>query len=237
MQKATSQARKAQIIRNFDRHAQSYESYAQHQAFVAQKLADLLPQSLPKRAKILEVGCGTGLLTQHLLNKYPQAQFHITDIAPAMLEKARQRCAGHQAEVHFSQMDAEHLTCDTNYDLIISSLCLHWCENPLSALQNLAARGPAYYSVPGPDNFKQWHELTGTQMPPVSWPAIVAEDHTQQSYSSSKEFLTMLHKTGVMTLPSSAQNLAPQALKQALKAFDAAQDKAVTWHVLYGVMA
>jgi malonyl-CoA O-methyltransferase len=47
--------------------------------------------ALGQYPRVLEIGCGTGFLSEALLARLPAASLTATDIAPAMLERARQR--------------------------------------------------------------------------------------------------------------------------------------------------
>ena len=71
------------VAETFAAHVGEYERSARLQAQSAEKLAGHLPEL--DDAKILEIGCGTGFLTQHLLERYPDADFLITDLAPEMV--------------------------------------------------------------------------------------------------------------------------------------------------------
>ncbi len=79
----------------FNRAAGSYEKYAQVQESMANTLSQF--KGWPEfdghfkgdGLRILEMGCGTGLLTRKLLARFPDAAMAATDIAPAMLEVAR----------------------------------------------------------------------------------------------------------------------------------------------------
>lgn len=53
-------------------------------------LNDFLP-TLPSRARILEVGCGTGICTDALRDFYPEAEIRGLDQSPEMLSLFRQR--------------------------------------------------------------------------------------------------------------------------------------------------
>ena len=56
----------------------------------ARRLAeDIARLDLPPRPRILEIGCGTGLLTRELARRLGPADWTLTDISPAMLEIAR----------------------------------------------------------------------------------------------------------------------------------------------------
>src|ERR1022692_3323511 len=76
-------------------------------------------------AAVLEVGCGTGQLTERLAS----SGFRLTaiDIGASMIAAARQRLAG--AEVSFQVTSFEDLAAvDASFDLVISSAAFHWID-------------------------------------------------------------------------------------------------------------
>ena len=75
--------RVAAVTAAFDASAPSYEAHAGVQRDVAARLARLLPDLA--RPRVLELGCGTGLFSRHLVARYPEGRFVLTDAAPAML--------------------------------------------------------------------------------------------------------------------------------------------------------
>ncbi|GEM_PF-871231 len=77
----------------FDRAAATYGEQAQIQSMMAETLIGLLPAAgvspSGESAGILEMGCGTGLLTRRLRERFPDTALIATDAAPRMLEAAR----------------------------------------------------------------------------------------------------------------------------------------------------
>lgn len=74
---------------------------------------------------ILEVGCGTGQLTEPLA----RSGFRLTaiDIGPSMIAAARRRLAG--AQVSFRVTSFEDLAAaDASFDLVISGAAFHWID-------------------------------------------------------------------------------------------------------------
>lgn len=87
----------------FDRAAARYEAGARVQAHMAEVLLDLWGDR-PEPSRVLECGCGTGLLTRALRARFPGAALAATDASPAMVEIAR-RTEGLES-VTFGILDA-----------------------------------------------------------------------------------------------------------------------------------
>jgi ubiquinone/menaquinone biosynthesis C-methylase UbiE len=74
---------------------------------------------------VLEVGCGTGQLTEHLA----RFGFRLTaiDLGPAMITAARRRLAG--SAVSFEVASFEDFAApDASFDLIVSGTAFHWVD-------------------------------------------------------------------------------------------------------------
>lgn len=75
--------------------------------------------------KVLDLGAGTGLFSQHVFGKYPSARFVLCDIAPKMLDIARTRFQKYQTQFDFVVEDYRHFQAEEKFDLVISSLSIH----------------------------------------------------------------------------------------------------------------
>ena len=74
---------------------------------------------------VLEIGCGTGQLTERLAAL--GVRLTAIDIGPALLDAARRRLAG--ADVSFQLAPFEDLRADdASFDLIISGAAFHWID-------------------------------------------------------------------------------------------------------------
>lgn len=114
------------IATAFSSAAQTYEPSAFLQREVANRLCDRVRMQALTVEAILDLGSGTGYLTQQLAAQFPQAQLIALDLAWGMLQYAKQR----QADVDYLCADAEALPlASASLDLICSSLVLHWCPD------------------------------------------------------------------------------------------------------------
>lgn len=74
-----------------------------------------------KGAKLLEIGCGPGNITQYLLSKRPDFDIFGIDIAPNMIELARKN----NPAANFAVMDTRDLhSLNTKYDGVVVGFCL-----------------------------------------------------------------------------------------------------------------
>ncbi|MGE8620478.1 MAG: methyltransferase, partial [Achromobacter spanius] len=132
--------RNARVGARFGAAAHRYEDHAPIQRITAERLAsDIACLRLPARPRILEIGCGTGLLTQALARRLGEADWTITDISPAMLAAA-QRGPKLPGTTRFQLLDGEHpQALEGEYDLICSSLAVQWFTDLNAGLGRLAA--------------------------------------------------------------------------------------------------
>ena len=135
------------LARHFSASASRYDASATVQRQMAEELcADLaaaVPSARrpsgprPSAPRILEIGCGTGFLTERLADNFPDGHIVAVDLAPGMLEVARRRLAGRA--VRFICADAETLELSERFDVIVSSATFQWFAHPQESLRRLAS--------------------------------------------------------------------------------------------------
>jgi malonyl-CoA O-methyltransferase len=117
------------IKESFNRAATSYDEAAVLQREVGKRLLERLDLVKLVPATILDVGCGTGIITIPLLKKYRKANVIGLDIAYNMLTIARKRVPWLRT-LHCLCGDAEALPLvDSSCELLISNLTLQWCAD------------------------------------------------------------------------------------------------------------
>lgn len=124
------------LLPRFDRAAAGYHAAAGIQARVADQLMADLPPGEPGR--ILEIGCGSGLLTERLAARYPGCPLDAMDLSPAMVREAARRLAGAPGVSCFAG-DIRRLRRRARYDLAASSSALHWAAPLETAIRRIAA--------------------------------------------------------------------------------------------------
>ena len=77
---------------------------------------------------ILDLGAGTGLLSQFVRQWYPDAHIVLADLSEPMLAKARTRLAG-DSNVTFEVTDYTTAPINGTYDSIVSALSIHHIDD------------------------------------------------------------------------------------------------------------
>jgi malonyl-CoA O-methyltransferase len=234
--------RSAQVAESFNACAESYERHAGLQRAVADRLALLLPTL--ERPRVLELGCGTGLFSRHLVKRYPDGHFILTDAAPAMIAECRRNLAlVHPPRVSYEVMDAGEAGGHAELDLIVSSMTLHWLADPAASLERLrpllAPRGIMLYATLGHKSFAEWRAvLTSLSLPSglvdiQRLPGVVEEEHLTPD-NDSLSFLRRMKAVGGLTPRDGYAPLSPGSLRRAVRLADNRFGGRITWHIIYG---
>lgn len=84
-----------------------------------------------RRAKLLDIGCGTGDLMCNIFRRKPDWKIYGIDISTAMLRQARQK----NKQLILRKGDVHHLPFpDNTFDIVTNTISFHHYENPLKAL-------------------------------------------------------------------------------------------------------
>ena len=107
-------------------------------------MLELMPldRSLPLR--VLDLGCGPGLMARRILGEYPQAQLTLIDLTTEMIDVCRSRLEGFNG-VTYRVADFRTDDFGKGFDVIVASLSLHHLElsdRPAFARRALRALAP-----------------------------------------------------------------------------------------------
>jgi trans-aconitate 2-methyltransferase len=89
---------------------------------------------------VLDAGCGSGRVTEQLLERLPDGRVIAVDAAPSMLVEARNRLARFAGRVEFVECDlGRPLTVHGPVDAVFSTATFHWVPDHDALFRNLAA--------------------------------------------------------------------------------------------------
>jgi malonyl-CoA O-methyltransferase len=244
---------KARMIRAFG-DADRYDSYAEVQRRVAEALARRIGP-LPEGARILELGCGTGFLADAAAPIPADADWLMTDVSPAMVERSRSRF-GTLPGYRFAVVDAEQPRFEPPeiaFDRIVSSLAAQWFVDLEGTLERMFALlkpgGLLLLSTLAGDTFAEWRAAHGTHGLAAGTPcypdrsafeamriggqqAEVAMDRFSASYRDGRDFLRTLRAIGAGTPRAGHKPLTPGAMRNVLRSFEAT-GATVTYEVAF----
>lgn len=234
--------RKQRISDAFGAAVDRYDDHAGPQRAAASLVADLAQRQRPDGVKrILEIGCGTGLLTRHIQARWPTAELVVTDISPEML--ARTAKGGFVAGT-FLAMDGEAPPFEGEwFDLILSSLAFQWFDDLGEGIARLfrllRPGGSLIFSTMGQGSFAAWrqaHAACGVTPGVPVYPsladlrallshyddAFAFDEDYALSCRGAKGLIAHLKGIGAVVPSEGRQPLGPRDLRRVMMTFDQA---------------
>ena len=172
------------IQQHFNHAAPSYDDAAILQKTVAERIDERLELTTIEPKTILDLGAGTGLLTEKVIRRYPNAQLFAVDLSPSMLNIATPRFTAPRWPALNTKVNQFLQNCkltkalatrtgaiainadvyqlpfaDNSVDLIVSNLMLQWCDDLDSVFAEfrrvLRSEGLLMFTTFGPDTLKE----------------------------------------------------------------------------------
>ena len=84
-----------------------------------------IPYGRDAAIRVLDLGAGTGLLSDMVARAFPQASISLVDLSPGMLEVARRRFAGEPSRFDLRVMDYTREPLPGRYEAVVSALSVH----------------------------------------------------------------------------------------------------------------
>ncbi|HKK47276.1 MAG TPA: methyltransferase domain-containing protein [Balneolaceae bacterium] len=252
---------KQKIASRFGEAAPYYDRNAVVQRKVAERMiASLEPWTgiLPS-GPIIELGCGTGFVTEGLLKLYKEEgrEIQATDLSEKMVDFCQKKFRGYD-QLSFRVQDAEDQppVNEPFYSMAISGFSAQWFKDPAQTLARwLEATKPGgllLVSFPGEDSFPEWREncrelglpFTGNTLPNVEemvikmslGPAQVDyyEDTITQTFDDARDFFRQLKRVGAST-QKKGRSLTPKEFSMLVDHWNSSSDGMVksSYHVVF----
>ncbi len=237
---------KKRIISNFSKAATTYELAADLQAKVAYDVATRLDQVDPH--SVLELGCGTGLLSQYLPRLFPDANIWVTDVSQSMLSVCQQRLCQHSA-IKIACLDAEDMILQQSFDLIVSSMMFHWFNDVVSSIQkmmlHLNRKGKIVFSMLGNNSLLEWKHISSQLGLPNATPIFPEIEKIKvllpkftfevrslkKTYANGHAFLKNLKSLGANTARYNSKPIKSSEMRALLRYLN--QEVTMSYEVIY----
>ena len=206
------------IAQRFAKARGTYTQAARAQRQVAEKMLclvrDALPDAQQEQLRLMEIGCGTGIYSELLLECLHPQHLLLVDLCPEMESLISELTARYpEVETTFKSADAEQLAMPEGMQLITSCSTMQWFESPAAFVERCASalvpQGILAFSTFGPDNLCEIKSLTGhgltypslsawhQMIPPTLHLLHAEEEHITLWFPSPVEVLRHLKETGV----------------------------------------
>ncbi len=134
----------------FNKAASSYDDNAILQESTGNKLFSLIRENAFSHENIIDIGCGTGLMTKVLATHLTYHTFHALDISENSLSIAKKRLQ--PFNIQFIESHFDTFEPNMTFDLIYSNMSLHWSENIFLTIKRLLSllkkNGKLVFSIP-----------------------------------------------------------------------------------------
>lgn len=233
------------IAARFSAAASTYHASAAIQRSVAECLSAMLAGD-EAADRILEIGCGTGLLTARLCRLFPRARIDALDMAGGMVTQCRVRLAG-TSGLFCHVADLNKFRAEALYPLIVSSSALHWMDPMAGVMATLAGmltdQGRLVFALMVRGTLAELqaarqratpHKLPARRLPTaltVQTALVQAglhieeerEESRRQAYASAGDLLRQLHEQGLTggPLARSGQLLNRTDLRRLVRDYEA----------------
>lgn len=192
------------IKKRFARSLKTYDKYAVVQKQMAKKLAEKVDFN-PEY--VLELGCGTGLLTNELVNKISYGRYDAVDIVDC-----KEYIFKISENINFICGDIEDFSVDGKADLVISNAVLQWIEDLPEFIKktenNLTDGGYFIFTLFGKENYRELNPIIKSSVRYYSVSELqkmfedfeilyLSEEKIVLDFDSPKEVLHHIKNTGV----------------------------------------
>jgi malonyl-ACP O-methyltransferase BioC len=235
------------VIASFSKHVKTYDRHAQLQRSMAERLAALIPNPFPQ--KILEIGCGTGVFTRHLLARSPSSII-LNDIAPLMIDHLK----NHLEVPSNSKIlvgNAERIQIP-KVKLIAGNAVFQWFQNPQNTLQRfhsaIEKEGYLAFSTFGPKTLEEFRNTAQFEGPThlhsqKRWKTLLTQagfelltfqvETRQIFFQNTQNLIKNLQQIGAAPL----RILKPGELRQLIRDYDreysSSQGVYTNWELFY----
>lgn len=200
------------VHNRFAKNLKSYDKNAKIQKRMSERLLTFIQNKQPQ--KVLEIGCGTGFLTELLNKNLTYKTYKAIDI----VKECDEYMGKISSQIDFIHIDIEDFikSSEETFDLIISNASLQWVEDfegVIKSLENmLNPNGELIFSTFGTENFREIYHIIGTtlnyysidELHKIFHNALIEPEIHIMAFETPKDVLKHLQSTGVNAIESTS---------------------------------
>jgi SAM-dependent methyltransferase len=127
------------VEESFDRSAGEYDEILIHNRTGARRLVDAIPDG--DYGEILDVGCGTGFVTEEMVRRFGTSRVTGVDPSEGMLERFRAKVGALGVEATLVRAGVHDMPVpDGAFDAVVSGMAFHWFPDKPGAVAAMARR-------------------------------------------------------------------------------------------------
>lgn len=160
------------------------------------------------KARVLDIGCGDGVITNEIAAIVPDGCVIGTDISIQMVEFASKKYSS-QSNLRFLQMDANKNIFREQFDIITSFNCLHWIseqQNTLNGIAKAAVNG-AQIAILLSHRKSLYHHVLDTICVSNKWRAYFLDFINPRSFFEQNAYKEMLITAGLQVVELSEEEM------------------------------
>lgn len=224
------------IERAFSRGAEEYDAGAWIQKQAAEDLASYFQLGIPRGGALLEVGAGSGFLTEKILHSFPNHRFQAVDLSSKMKQIAKRKFP----TIDYQTIDGETFFPPVRLAALFLGMSLQWFQNPRTYLAKISKQilkgGKIFFSFPNHRSFPEWDLFSlNAGISPEGllrgFLYTLEERRYQESFPSRLHFLKSLKARGTHGAEKRGKHLSSLLrLRKELEPFQ------ITYHITLGVI-
>lgn len=241
------------LKKRFSMAFDTYDSNAIIQKYMARDLTQLALNYLPNTCEnVLELGCGTGFLTQQFLSHFKMQHYIANDLTPAIACHLNPIFSKYDVIPEFKICDAEEIQVNLELDVVCASSVIQWFRDLdkffKRTSQALSKDGFVVFSTFGNSTFREIRSITGNGLSYPSYDEMLSaasqlftmldfkeKNHTLY-FDSPREVLQHIKKTGVNALSTKPWTRSDfNTFCDSYEQFKCSQGYPLTYHSYYYV--
>ncbi len=159
---------KRSLQQRFGKYAHSYKEQATVQKNICTRFVLLLVQLPFAHKSVLEIGCGTGFLTENFLQKFTVESYTANDIVVGMEAEIANVAKKTRQNIQFISGDAESLHISEMFDCVLSTSTVQWLHNLPQFFKNIVhnvnSSGIFAFTTFGMLNFREISACSGQSL-------------------------------------------------------------------------